>query len=239
MMIVKKNQDTCVLCFVKYPEKGHVKQRLTVDFDDDVVVELYSNFILDVVSILKKLDAKFYLCFSPLNAQKKFRDWLGSSYNYVPQKGNDLGERMKNGFCYAFSEGFRRVILIGCDSPDLPEDFLKNAIVDLQTHDMVLGPSSDGGYYLIGFRDDTFLPSVFDGISWSSSIVFQDTIAKAKNGGRSLSLLPAWSDVDIISDLKNLVRRNRNTVFKSSHTMSYLRRTKIIEDEDDAEKHEP
>jgi len=232
-MIVMKNQDTCVLCFVKYPEKGQVKLRLAVDLDEDVVVELYRNFVLDVVSILKTLDAPFYLCFSPLNAQKKFREWLGSAYSYVPQEGNDLGERMKNGFCYAFTEGFRRVILVGSDSPDLPRDFFRNAIVELQTHDIVLGPSSDGGYYLIGFRDHTFLPSVFDKISWSSSTVFQETIEKIKNAGRSLSLLPAWSDVDTISDLKNLVRRNHNTAFKSSHTISYLRRNKIMAEEDD------
>jgi rSAM/selenodomain-associated transferase 1 len=237
-MIVMKNQDTCILCFVKYPEKGQVKLRLTVDLDDDVVVELYRNFVLDVVSILKKLDTQFYLFFSPLNTKKKFREWLGSSYSYVPQEGNDLGERMKNSFFYAFAEGFHRVILVGSDSPDLPGDFLRNAIVELQTHDMVLGPSCDGGYYLIGFRDDTFLPSVFDGISWSSSTVYQETMTKIKTAGRSLSLLPAWSDVDIISDLKNLVRRNRNTAFKSSHTISYLRRNKIIVDEDDGEKPE-
>jgi len=237
-MILMKNQDTCVLCFVKYPEKGQVKLRLAADLDEDIVVELYRNFVLDVLSIVKKLDTQFYLCFSPLNTQKKFREWLGSAYSYVPQEGNDLGERMKNSFSHAFAEGFRRVVLIGSDSPDLPGDFLRNAIVELQTHDIVLGPSSDGGYYLIGFRYNTFLPSMFDGISWSSSTVFQETMAKVKNAGRSLSLLPAWSDVDIISDLKNLVRRNRNTPFKSSHTISYLRRNKIMVDEDDGEKPE-
>jgi len=237
-MIVIKDQDTCVLCFVKYPEKGQVKLRLAADLDEDIVVELYRNFVLDTLSTLKKLDVQLRICFSPLNTQKKFREWLGSSYRYVPQEGNDLGERMKNGFCYPFTEGFRRVILVGSDSPDLPGDFLRNAIVELQTHDIVLGPSSDGGYYLIGFRDDTFLPSVFDGILWSSSTVFQETIAKVKNAGRSLSLLPAWSDVDIISDLKNLVQRNRNTPFKSSHTISYLRRNKIMVEEDDGEKPE-
>jgi hypothetical protein len=234
-----KNQDTCILCFVKYPEKGQVKLRLAVDLDDDVVAELYRNFILDTLSTLKKHELPLRICFSPLNAQKKFREWLGSSYHYVPQQGNDLGERMKNGFTSAFIEGFRRVILVGSDSPDLPSDFLRNVITELQTHDMVIGPSSDGGYYLIGFRDDTFLPSVFDGISWSSSTVFQETIEKAKNAGRSLSLLPSWSDVDIISDLKNLIRRNRNTAFKSSHTISFLRRNKIMVDEDDGEKPEP
>jgi hypothetical protein len=232
-MIVMKNQDTCILYFVKYPQKGEVKQRLAADIDEDIVVELYRNFVLDTLSTLKKLDVQLRICFSPLNAQKKFREWLGSSYRYVPQEGNDLGERMKNSFSHAFVEGFRRVILIGSDSPDLPGDFLRNAIVELQTHDIVLGPSSDGGYYLIGFRDHTFLPSVFDGISWSSSTVFQETKEKIKNAGRSLSLLPAWSDVDTISDLKNLVRRNHNTAFKSAHTISYLRRNKIMAEEDD------
>ena len=73
-MIGMKNQDACVLCFVKYPEKGQVKLRLAVDLDDDIVVELYRNFVLDVVSILKKLDTPFYLCFCLLYTSPSPRD---------------------------------------------------------------------------------------------------------------------------------------------------------------------
>jgi len=231
-----KNQDTCILYFVKYPQTGEVKQRLAADIDEDIVVELYRNFVLDTISTLKKLDVQLCICFSPLNAQKKFRVWLGSSYRYVPQKGNDLGERMKNSFSHAFAEGFRRVILIGSDSPDLPGDFLSTAIVELQTHDLVLGPSSDGGYYLIGFRNTTFLPSVFDGIHWSSSTVLQETMEKIHNKKHRLSLLPVWSDVDTIIDLQHLLKRNKNTVFKSSQTITFLRQNMILLEDIDVTK---
>jgi len=231
-----KNQDTCILYFVKYPQKGEVKQRLAADIDEDIVVELYRNFVLDTLSTLKKLDVQLCICFSPLNAQKKFREWLGSSYRYVPQEGNDLGERMKNSFSHAFAEGFRRVILIGSDSPDLPGDFLSTAIVELQTHDLVLGPSSDGGYYLIGFRNTTFLSSVFDGIHWSSSTVLQETMEKIHNKKHRLSLLPVWSDVDTIIDLQHLLKRNKNTVFKSSQTITFLRQNMILLEDIDVSK---
>jgi rSAM/selenodomain-associated transferase 1 len=223
-----KNQDSCILCFVKYPEKGQVKHRLAVDLDEDIVVELYRNFVLDVLFMVKKLDTSRQICFSPPDAKQKFQKWLGSSFIYVPQQGDNLGERMKNSFSNAFEEGFRRVVLIGSDSPDLPVDFLRNAFVELQTHDMVLGPSVDGGYYLIGFRDTTFLPFVFDDISWSNPTVLQETITKVKNTGHSLSLLPIWSDVDTIADLKNLISRSKNTAFKSSHTITYLQQYTIL-----------
>jgi hypothetical protein len=98
---------------------------------------------------------------------------------------------------------------------------------------VVLGPSFDGGYYLIGFRDDTFLPAVFEGISWGSSTVFQNTLEGIKNAGCNVSLLPIWGDVDTIVDVKNLVRRNRDTAFKSSYTISYLRRNNIMLEDDD------
>jgi rSAM/selenodomain-associated transferase 1 len=223
-----KKKDSCVLCFVKYPEKGKVKHRLAVDLDEGSVVELYRNFVEDVVSVLKKIDATPIICFSPISAEKKFKEWLGSSYTYSPQQGDTLGERMKNSFSTVFKQGIQRAVLIGSDSPDLPFDFLRNAFTELQTHDMVLGPSSDGGYYLIGFRKETFLPSVFEGIAWSSQRVFTETITRIKNAGCSVSLLPVWSDIDTITDLKNLISRSKNTAFKSSHTITYLQKHIIL-----------
>jgi rSAM/selenodomain-associated transferase 1 len=210
-----------------------VKRRLAVDLDGNLVVELYKNFILDLLETLEELDVPFCICFFPEQAQQKFCKWLGADYRFVAQKGNDLGERMKNSFVSAFSRGFQRVVLIGSDSPDLPCELLRKAFVALRTHEVVLGPSFDGGYYLIGFRDDTFLPLVFEGISWGSTTVFQSTMEGIKNAGCNVSLLPAWGDVDTIADVKNLVRRNHNTAFKSSHTISFLRRNKtLLEDND-------
>lgn len=229
-----KNQDRCILLFVKYPEKGSVKHRLSVDLSEEIVQEIYTCFVRDTLSTVQNIDAQLMICFLPVDALERFRLWLGSTLLFLPQKGQDLGERMKNSFLSAFTKGFRCVILMGSDSPDLPEKFLKKAFTELQTHDMVLGPSSDGGYYLIGFRDTTFDPGMFDDVQWGTPSVLAETIRNAKRTQHHVCLLPVWSDVDTASDLKNLIRRNRNTSFKSSMTISYLYQQKIFIEDDNA-----
>jgi rSAM/selenodomain-associated transferase 1 len=228
-----ENHDTCVLLFVKYPERGQVKLRLSVDLNEDVAVELYRCFVQDTLATVKKINTHLFICFLPYDVERKFKDWLGSTFPFLPQEGANLGERMKNCFTHVFTQGFRRVILIGSDSPDLPGAFLHNAFAELRTHDVVLGPSSDGGYYLIGFRDTTFLPSVFEGIHWSNPTVLQETVEKIHHEKHRLSLLPVWSDIDTIIDLKNLVKRSRDTVFKSSQTITYLHQHKILPEDED------
>jgi rSAM/selenodomain-associated transferase 1 len=222
-----RHQDTAILMFVKYPESGQVKLRLSADLNEEMVPELYRCFVQDTLATVKKIDACLFVCFLPVDAQKKFQKWLGSTVFFLPQNGADLGERMKNCFSYVFKKGFRRVILIGSDSPDIPETFLHTAFTELQTHDVVLGPSSDGGYYLIGFQNTMFTSSVFEDIHWSTSTVFQETLAKIKAANCSVSVLSVWSDVDTITDLNNLISRSKNTAFKSSHTITYLQQHHI------------
>ncbi|MBI4650014.1 TIGR04282 family arsenosugar biosynthesis glycosyltransferase [Candidatus Desantisbacteria bacterium] len=150
--------DCCVLLFVKYPENGKIKTRLSSGFKKIDKVELYKNFVMDILSTINKLKIKLYICFYPGNAKKKFIDWMGGKYLYMPQNGLDLGGRMKNCFIKAFSLKFKRVIVIGSDLPDLPGKFIKNAFLFLNNHDVVIGPASDGGYYLLGFNSNTFVP---------------------------------------------------------------------------------
>ena len=222
-----KNQETCILLFVKYPEKGKVKLRLSVDINEDIVQELYRCFVQDTLTLVKKIDAQLFICFFPIEAQKKFQKWLGSTLLFLPQNGVDLGERMKNCFADVFTKGFQRAILIGSDSPDLLKKYIKQAFTILQTRDVVLGPTIDGGYYLIGFNTNAFTPNVFEDISWGNQTVFQETIMKIKQAHCSLGLLPIWSDVDTIADLKHLIQRAENTAFKSSQTMTYVRKNHI------------
>jgi rSAM/selenodomain-associated transferase 1 len=231
-----KNQDTCILLFVKYPEKGKVKLRLSRDLHKEVVQELYRCFVQDTLAMIKKIEVLFFICFYPPNTQNKFQSWLGSTLLFLPQNGKDLGERMKNSLTEVFAKGFHKAIIIGSDSPDMPEDFIKQAFTILETKDVVLGPAVDGGYYLIGFRTTTFTPSVFEDIHWGSPLVFQETLMKIKQAHRSVGLLPVWSDIDTIIDLKNLVSRTRNTSFKSSNTMTYVHQHQIIGEATNAEK---
>lgn len=231
-----QNQETCLLLFVKYPEKGKVKFRLCRDLDEEIVQELYRCFVQDTLKSIKKINAPFFICFHPPDAQSKFQSWLGSTLLFLPQRGNDLGERMKNSFTEVFTKGFQKAILMGSDSPDLPEDIITQAFTTLQTKDIVLGPSVDGGYYLIGFRASTFIPSVFEEIHWSSPLVFQQTMMKLTQAHRSVGLLPVWSDIDTLSDLKNLVSRTKNTSFKSSNTMTYIHHHSIQVENDNEKK---
>ncbi|MBN1860038.1 MAG: TIGR04282 family arsenosugar biosynthesis glycosyltransferase [Candidatus Thermoplasmatota archaeon] len=228
-----KDQDCCILLFIKYPEKGKVKQRLLGNLNEEIVQGLYKCFVHDTLSTLQKMNGYLLICFLPADAQEKFQQWLGSTLRFLPQRGSNLGERMKNSFISAFSEGFQRVILMGSDSPDIPIGFLQKACSELQAHDMVLGPTYDGGYYLIGFQDTAFDQKVFENIQWGTPSVYTETLKKIKKKHRRLSVLPVWSDVDTITDLKNLLIRNQNTSFRSSMTITYLQQQRIFTEDDD------
>ena len=136
---------------------------------------------------------------------------MGEDYLYMPQKGEDLGERMRNGFIQTFAEGFKRVILIGSDIPGLPLEFIEEAFTSLRDKDAVIGPSLDGGYYLIGFRNKTFSPKVFEGIPWSTEKVFEETMKVLEKERLTVHTLPRWRDIDTIEDLKNLPGRSTNS----------------------------
>jgi rSAM/selenodomain-associated transferase 1 len=207
---------------VKYPEKGKVKVRLTHHLQKDVVVGLYRNFILDILSMFDRLGLFFIVYFDPPTALQKFQMWLGVQIDYFPQIGIDLGEKLSNSFEEAFSRGFKKVIAIASDVPDLPEKILLEARDALKEHDAVLGPSPDGGYYLIGFQRTSFLSRVFEGIEWSTEAVFRDTCVRLKDARQDVYVLDPWTDVDTLEDLRTLIKNSKNSNFRSSNTMEYV-----------------
>jgi len=211
-----------LLLFVKSPIKGQVKTRLAADTSGNFVVELYKYFVEDTISLTENLDVHMELCFYPANRKTTFLKWLGEQYCYTPQVGDNLGKRLRNAFGNAFEEGFSNVVAIGSDSPDLPVRYLMKSYEVLDAHDTVIGPANDGGYYLIGFSKEGFIPEVFDNISWSTDCVFEQTVSILKQYDRKMYLLPLWYDVDTIEDLKSLLLRTRNTAFEKSKTYSYL-----------------
>jgi rSAM/selenodomain-associated transferase 1 len=203
-----KLDNRCLLFFLKNPEKGRVKTRLASAVGDEVAVKLYKRFLLEMLSTLNQGTFLFYLCFYPENSLNDLKGWLGDDYLYMPQKGKDLGERMKNGFMEAFAMNFKRVVLIGSDIPDLPLEFIEEAFTSLKEKDAVIGPSFDGGYYLIGFKDKVFSLKVFEGIPWSTKRVFEETMKVLKQEGFTVHTLPLLRDIDTIDDLRNLPKHD-------------------------------
>ncbi len=130
-------------------------------------------------------------------------DWFRSRLDTpcLPQQGADLGERMANCFRTLFAAGFEAVAIVGSDSPDLPAGYVTDAFGRLAAGaEAVFGPSADGGYYLVAMGQ--LHPELFAGIAWSSSTVLSETLARAKEAGICVELLPGWYDVDTASDLE-------------------------------------
>lgn len=199
-----------------------MKTRLAAWIGADAAVELYRAFVADVLATVKTSGFPFQICFYPEDKRTLLLTWLGKEYHYVPQRGKNLGERMKCGFVDAFAGGNKQVVIVGSDAPDLPLSILREAFDGLITHDVVIGPSQDGRYYLIGFREDTFLPPVFDDIPWSTPAVFDMTMSILHDQGLKVSLLPEWQDVDTLGDIKRLVQRCSGKPITCPQTMAFI-----------------
>ena len=217
------NNRQCILFFTKWPQAGQVKTRLSKDVGAEHGTRLYTLFVEDLAETLGRCQAQIICCFHPPQREEAFRGWLGSGFRYLAQEGQGLGERLEHAFVHAYSLGFDRVIVIGSDSPDLPTSLLDRALGSLQSHDAVIGPSDDGGYYLIGFHVDTFCPSVFRDIEWSTEQVFDQTLRHLNQSEVDIQRLPQWQDVDTGPDLDQLVRRHANSTSAASKTLSYCR----------------
>jgi rSAM/selenodomain-associated transferase 1 len=218
----KKTNNDGILFFIKYPEQGKVKSRLIPKLNTDFILRLYQSFVEDTLHTLKATPFDIIICYHPKEKHAAFKRWLGSSYHYHSQHGNNLGERISDSYTYWFNQGYTNLIVIGSDSPDIPASLLTNAFQQLTTHQAVIGPTRDGGYYLLGFTATGFNPGVFHNIPWSTPKVFTTTMEKLTDITRSIHILPPWRDVDTYDDLKDLYVRNQHTPFHTSQTMTML-----------------
>lgn len=208
--------------FVKAPESGAVKTRLAASLGEAPVLELYRAFVSDLMEMLKKGEYPLRIFFYPPNAEAEIGKWLGSACHLTPQKGDDLGERMINAFREAFTEGFQSAVLIGSDTPDLPCAFIDEAFLSLNDHEAVIGPSFDGGYYLIGFRRETFHASAFEAVPWSTAEVFRKTTEILSDKQCRVHILQKLRDIDTIHDLRIFYDEHKGRDFAESATIRYL-----------------
>ncbi|KHE90282.1 MAG: TIGR04282 family arsenosugar biosynthesis glycosyltransferase [Candidatus Scalindua rubra] len=195
--------STSLIIFAKNPISGKVKTRLTPYINPTEAAELYQAFITDIVSNIHKLKCEqVTIAYTPSNAEAAFHSICGQSVDYLPQKGDNLGERMKNAFMYSFDKGSKRTVIIGTDSPTLPSSYIQKAFDALKEVPVTVGPTFDGGYYLIGLSGQNY--AIFDGIDWSTSKVFGQTLTRIQAINKQLYVLPPWYDVDTPDNLEFL-----------------------------------
>ncbi|NPU84524.1 MAG: glycosyltransferase [Syntrophaceae bacterium] len=196
--------ERCVLLMVKHPGFVPVKSRLAAALGPEAARSLYEALAADAVRSLASGDHALTVLYDPPEAREATASWLGQGPGYRPQRGADLGVRMVAGFREAFSGGFRKAVLVGSDVPGLGGDLVRQALTGLDGHDAVLGPARDGGYYLIGFRRETFPPEAFAGIPWSTGEVFSKTLEILEKNGRRVFVMPSRSDIDTAEDLERI-----------------------------------
>jgi len=222
------NEDSCIIVFAKAPIIGNVKTRLAIDLDESLVVNLYKNFVLDILQKIKSIKIQYKIFYDPPDTEHLMTGWLGADNKFILQQGSDLGERMKNAFTAMFEDSFTRAVIIGTDFPDLPVKYILEAFAGLEKSNAVIGPTFDGGYYLIGFNNASFLSHAFDNMPWGSNMVFKNTMALFNKINLSVHVLPRWRDVDTYHDLKNLIQCLKKNPAGASNTYQFLENAGLI-----------
>jgi rSAM/selenodomain-associated transferase 1 len=197
--------STALIIFAKAPIPGEVKTRLCPPLDADEAASLHGSLVLDAIERTKGLQGiSLYVAGTPDLAHPFFKVMEGRyGARLLLQRGPDLGARMMNAMQDAFDQGAHDALLTGTDLPALPRAHLVEALKLIKSHDVVLGPTTDGGYYLIGLHK--MVPALFDGIAWSTASVFAETKKKIETAGLSLGLLPECRDMDTLDDLKAFI----------------------------------
>ena len=185
---------------------GTSKTRLCPPLTPDEAASLHGSLILDAMEQAQGLvGTTLYVAGAP-DVDHPFFKVLEGRYGarLLAQEGEDLGARMSGAMAKAFSLGHQRVILIGTDLPNLTRRHLSQAVNDIGSHDLVLGPTLDGGYYLIALSRPA--PELFHGLAWSTNSVLEETKKKAASLGLSVGLLSSLRDLDEIEDLKAFIQ---------------------------------
>lgn len=213
-----------ILIFLRAPEPGKVKTRLAKHLGATLALSFYTHFVQDTLETVDALRVPVHIYFYPSTQKDTVISWLGNRYRYWCQSGDTLGQRMASAFVHAFETGVDRAVLIGTDIPDLPGRIIDEALDALGTHDAAIGPSADGGYYLIGFNAKGFLPAIFSGVRWGHPDVFARTMEIFNKHKTSLHRLPLWQDIDEIEDLLSFARRNTENLAAGKNTAGLIAR---------------
>ena len=220
-----------LLIFVKYPEPGKVKTRLSRHFSPEDSAELYMKMVEDLYANLVKNDGSanyaVHVYYSPVEKRTEFADWLDSSASLYLQEGTGLGEKLTNAMKKSFDSGYEKAAAIGSDCIDLSVEDINNAFETLDRNgqnskkrEVVVGPTDDGGYYLIG--QSRFIPEIFERIPWSTEKVYPETIDKLAGLGLLYAELEYKYDIDSIDEVRQLWNEKDNGKRDYSKTLDFL-----------------
>jgi len=201
--------------FAKYWKPGKVKTRLAASIGLQRAAASYRHFVVTLLERLSVCQVEKWLAFTPSGRIDEFQEIAPAGWQLDLQADGDLGDRMRAFFSRRFAEGSERVVLVGSDSPQLPLESIQQAFEQLHESQVVLGPTEDGGYWLVGAAGG--VPDIFSGIPWSTPRVWQATIEALQAAKISYRVLPVCYDIDTGDDLQRLINELQNTVGSDPH----------------------
>ena len=205
-----EKKETAIIVFTRFPMAGKVKTRLAKNMGNKFAVSFFKacaeHTFMELLKV-KETGPELFLFCSEENEIEQVMQWAGNNFNYFSQLGKDLGLKMFNAFDTVFKRGYKKVIIIGTDAPDVSMNILQSAISVLDNYSVVVGPANDGGYYLLGFKSK--LIDLFSGIEWSTNSVFDNTIKKLNNSKINYFVLDELIDIDTLDDLQNWLKHHK------------------------------
>ncbi|MEZ4779726.1 MAG: TIGR04282 family arsenosugar biosynthesis glycosyltransferase [Flavobacteriaceae bacterium] len=186
-----------LLIFTRNPELGKCKTRLAASIGNENALEIFKFLVSHTAKITESVVADKYVYYADEIWENDL--WNASVFHKRLQKGTDLGERMKEAFLQGFKDGYEKIIVIGSDLFDITTEAIETAFTALQTHDFVIGPAQDGGYYLLGMKK--IKPQLFENKAWGTSTVLETTLQDLKD--EKWIQLPVKNDVDLYEDIKD------------------------------------
>ena len=209
-----------VICFTRVPKPGVTKTRLLPVLKPQQCADLHWAFLKDLADTYGELDAHLFVAYTPDPDWESLKTVFPHA-GFYPQKGNDLGERMYRVIRKVMELGYESVVLTGTDLPMMTAAHLESGFTALEEKDIAIGPTSDGGYYLIGMKKPC--REVFRIEGYGGASVFESTVAAAEDTGLSVGLALPCDDVDTPGDLWDLTK----TVRPGSHTEIFLKQEGI------------
>jgi rSAM/selenodomain-associated transferase 1 len=197
MSTAEKGGGRVLGLFAKWPVPGTVKTRLAAG-DPVRSARVARAFLLDTLQCLAAVDARRVLAFAPRESEGEFTALAAGRFFLTPQEEGDLGRRLAAFVEQQLGTGAAAVVVVGADSPTLPVAYVEQAFVELERADVVLGPATDGGYYLVGCGGSR--PPLFEGVAWGTERVLAGTVAALADPRWRLAVLPPWYDVDTPGD---------------------------------------
>lgn len=196
---------SALIIFQKNAVLGKVKTRLGASIGAEKALEVYNWLTAYTHEQVKGLKVDKFLFYSEFIPEHSNEDL--PSYQFEIQTGKNLGTRMSNAFALLFAKGYKNVVVIGTDCPNLKTEDLNQAFLNLSQADLVLGPAKDGGYYLIGMSQ--FIPEIFKDIPWSTSEVLDMTLERANALEIDYKFLSTHTDIDTLEDLELLLSQKK------------------------------